>query len=386
MEDKHMRELTLEEVQKLTGLERRWIQEYENYGKKKGAKTDLAIKPVKRNKYGHLLYGEKEIERLWLIRFFRELGYKKRDIEDVFSNPDFDYDSMLDEQIKSLEEKRKKLDELISVAKFLRETHIPPTFPLYAMDNYNSNFSFDTCLKILSQMPNITNQSEEHIKQQVNKLITSEDAEKYQESLRKIMDFSASEKDATEVEIQIEILIMYNILKKILGDSLTIFKYVNKLIYAENGIVFNFSKKDYSEKNLAYLQNGIDYFCTWTGNIIKNNLFPEGEIKNILPHNSIELQLDKSLAKIIYLYAHEYDPTSKEVQSETQNMIEILKEIKILPTYSLIHNSLEAMQSYIRMGQKESDNEEKTDIFLFIDFLSKSMEIYCARNHIEMSK
>ena len=30
-----MRELTLEEVHALTGLERRWIQEYENYGKKR---------------------------------------------------------------------------------------------------------------------------------------------------------------------------------------------------------------------------------------------------------------------------------------------------------------------------------------------------------------
>ena len=36
--DYNMRELTLEEVHALTGLERRWIQEYENYGKKKEQK------------------------------------------------------------------------------------------------------------------------------------------------------------------------------------------------------------------------------------------------------------------------------------------------------------------------------------------------------------
>lgn len=64
---------SIEEVQKIVGLSWRMIREFEKAG--------LAQKPDKRNKYGYLLYEEKHIERLWQLRFCKELNYKKKEMK-----------------------------------------------------------------------------------------------------------------------------------------------------------------------------------------------------------------------------------------------------------------------------------------------------------------
>lgn len=72
---------TLSEVSKLVGLSRRMIQEYESSG--------LAKTPTTKNKYGHLLYSDDDIDKLWQLRFYKELGYKKGDIEKIFTDKNF---------------------------------------------------------------------------------------------------------------------------------------------------------------------------------------------------------------------------------------------------------------------------------------------------------
>ena len=106
---------TLSEVVELVGMSRRIIQEYEDAG--------LAIKPTHRNAYGHLLYGNKEISRLWLLRFYKELGYKKDDIRKNFH---IELSKQLDTQIDLLIKKKEELDNLINVATLMKETGITP--------------------------------------------------------------------------------------------------------------------------------------------------------------------------------------------------------------------------------------------------------------------
>lgn len=110
--------MTLNQVAEITGMTRRVIQEYEKYG--------LSETPTERNKYGHLLYNEAQVERLWQIRFYRELGYDKKKIEEILCSPDFDRKKALETQIQLLTEKREKLDDLINVATVMRETGIGP--------------------------------------------------------------------------------------------------------------------------------------------------------------------------------------------------------------------------------------------------------------------
>ena len=70
---------TVTKAADIVGLTVRMIQEYEKYG--------VAIKPTERNKYGYLMYDDDAIDRLWQIRFYRELGYDKKAIKAVFDDP-----------------------------------------------------------------------------------------------------------------------------------------------------------------------------------------------------------------------------------------------------------------------------------------------------------
>ena len=89
---------TITEAAKIVGLTRRVIQEYESAG--------VAIKPTKRNKYGYLMYDDICMNRLWQIRFYREMGYDKAKIKTIFENPRYDSAAVIDAQIAMLEEKK----------------------------------------------------------------------------------------------------------------------------------------------------------------------------------------------------------------------------------------------------------------------------------------
>ena len=109
---------TITKVVKIVGLSRRMIQEYENAG--------VAIKPPKRNKYGYLIYDDDCMNRLWQIRFYKEIGYKKDEMLAIFQSPDYNNAEVLDTQIKLLEQKKREIENLIDVAKLMRETGITP--------------------------------------------------------------------------------------------------------------------------------------------------------------------------------------------------------------------------------------------------------------------
>lgn len=135
-----MKKLKLNEVCNLVGMTRRAIQECEDFG--------IAIKPVETNKYGHLLYGEDEIERLWLIRFYREMEYTKTDIEKIFNNPDYSRSEELEKQIRALEKKRDELDHIITIARKMRNLGVGPTAFLFP--GVNDVISFNDYAPLLA--------------------------------------------------------------------------------------------------------------------------------------------------------------------------------------------------------------------------------------------
>lgn len=144
---------TLNEVAALVGLSRRVIQEYEKAG--------ILEKPKTTNRYGHLLYNDQAIARLWQIRFYREIDYDKVEsktgerkydknrLKKIFLDPDFDEGKTLAEQIEKLEIKRKKLDELINTAKAMQEAHIGPS-QIHALAVGYDTVTFDRFLPVLT--------------------------------------------------------------------------------------------------------------------------------------------------------------------------------------------------------------------------------------------
>ena len=69
---------TLRQVCAQLKLSRRAIQGYEKVG---------LVAPSGRNKYGHLLYDETKVERIRLIRFYQQLGFRLKEIKSLLDAP-----------------------------------------------------------------------------------------------------------------------------------------------------------------------------------------------------------------------------------------------------------------------------------------------------------
>ena len=123
--------LTVHEVSELTGVSVRTLQHYDNIG---------LLHPATRTDAGYRLYGEAELERLQQVLLFRELEFPLKEIRDIVEAPDFDKARALDQQIQLLTMKKEHVQNLIDMAKGLKERGVGPmdfeAFDTSKMDEY----------------------------------------------------------------------------------------------------------------------------------------------------------------------------------------------------------------------------------------------------------
>ena len=92
-------EYTVNELSKLAGVSTRTIRYYDEIG---------ILKPSRINSSGYRIYGQKEIDLLQQILFYRELGGLSK-IKEIIYDPSFDIDMALTEHRKAFVERRKQL-------------------------------------------------------------------------------------------------------------------------------------------------------------------------------------------------------------------------------------------------------------------------------------
>ncbi|SFC91867.1 DNA-binding transcriptional regulator, MerR family [Bacillus sp. OV322] len=71
------------------------------------------LKPARINSSGYRIYGQREVDRLQQILFYRELGLTLEQIREIVSNPAFNGTEALKEHREKLLDKRRQLDELL---------------------------------------------------------------------------------------------------------------------------------------------------------------------------------------------------------------------------------------------------------------------------------
>lgn len=98
-------EYTVQKLAKLAGVSARTLRYYDEIG---------ILKPARINSSGYRIYGQREIDRLQQILFYRELGVGLDSIEDIITSPSFDGAKALREHRAKLLEKREQLDLLIA--------------------------------------------------------------------------------------------------------------------------------------------------------------------------------------------------------------------------------------------------------------------------------
>ena len=97
-------EYTINKLAKMAGVSTRTLHYYDQ--------LDL-LSPAHIGENGYRFYGQKEIDRLQHILFYRELGVPLREIKDVLSRKGFDSANALQNHLVALRAKRKQLDILI---------------------------------------------------------------------------------------------------------------------------------------------------------------------------------------------------------------------------------------------------------------------------------
>ena len=101
-------EQTLRQMCAELKISRRMVQGYEKAG---------LVAPSGKNKYGYLLYGETERERIRLIRFYQKMEFRLREIKDLIDADDQVKKEAFQAKILALEERQMDLQEVIRQAK-----------------------------------------------------------------------------------------------------------------------------------------------------------------------------------------------------------------------------------------------------------------------------
>ncbi len=81
-------------------------------------------------------FSDEEVEQIWTIRFYKELGYSNEEIRRLMNDPDFDADATLERHIVELKKKRDRIEMLLRVTDNLKSAGITPREVNYGLFNY----------------------------------------------------------------------------------------------------------------------------------------------------------------------------------------------------------------------------------------------------------
>lgn len=98
-------EYTIKKLGEIAGVSNRTLRYYDQIG---------LLKPCRINSSGYRIYGEKEVDILQRIMFYKAMDMKLEKIQEIIQNPNYDIEKSLREQHEILLSKREELDKLIS--------------------------------------------------------------------------------------------------------------------------------------------------------------------------------------------------------------------------------------------------------------------------------
>ena len=104
--------MTLKEVCKETGVTRKIVQTYENYG---------LVKATTKNKYGDLLYDDAAVKKIKKIRLYQRFGYRLSEIAKLEYMTVDEQVMILKEKINNMYDNQSETAELIEMAEQLLE-------------------------------------------------------------------------------------------------------------------------------------------------------------------------------------------------------------------------------------------------------------------------
>ncbi len=118
---------SVSQVRKLTGVSARTLQYYDEIGLLKPSELTLA---------GYRLYNDEALQKLQQILFFKELGFKLKEIHEFISEPQFDKIAAYKKQKELLLLKRNRTDRLIQLLGRLEKGEQCMSFKEFDLSDY----------------------------------------------------------------------------------------------------------------------------------------------------------------------------------------------------------------------------------------------------------
>lgn len=118
---------TISQTAELTGVSIRTLQYYDEIG---------LLKPSELTQSGYRLYDDEALQKLQQILFFKELGFKLKDIREILEKPDFDQIAAFRRQKKLLLLKRNRMDGLIQLLDRLERGEQCMSFKEFDLSDY----------------------------------------------------------------------------------------------------------------------------------------------------------------------------------------------------------------------------------------------------------
>lgn len=339
---------SIEEVQKIVGLSRRVIQEYEKAG--------LAEKPDKRNKYGHLLYEEKHIERLWQLRFYKELNYKKSEIKEIF-NSDPEDEMVLETAIEELQQKREMIDNLISIANVLKESGMSFNSMRHCFSGVKCQNSDQIFGLMAASARTFDFWNNDDYIGEVS--MTEDDEDGILEAIRNILLLRERKILFSDQKVMKQIERMYEIISKAFSGSLVFFR--GSLIeYLPGSEMAKWLDKEWGEGTAKYLQDALEYFCRMNED------------------SNIDQIWIGALDKMGSYNINGNTPDSEDVQNEISKIYKCINESKWLTE----KGKKEALR---KIGDTINDKAFKDEIDRdsvkgTADFCSQAIKIFCEKH------
>ena len=118
---------TISQVAELAGISIRTLQYYDEIG---------LLKPSELTQSGYRLYNDEALQKLQQILFFKELGFKLKDIREILEKPDFDRIAAFKKQKELLLLKRNRTDRLIQLLSRLEKGEQCMSFKEFDLSDY----------------------------------------------------------------------------------------------------------------------------------------------------------------------------------------------------------------------------------------------------------
>lgn len=292
---------TLEEVAKIVGLKRRAIQEYEAAG--------LANKPKNRNKYGHLLYDESEIEKLWQLYFYKELGYNIPKIIEHRKKSPYFTEEELKTVISELKKKRRRLDNAIKIAEAMKATGLGfegMSHPIEVGKDLSAEVAFDFLGTMYGVLGDVYEDNSS-----VDVMFDDNEFEILLDYVDKIMACFKKELSLECAETQCIIEEWHKSIEDKVADSIIPLE-IAVMYISPGSELRELITEGMDEAEIDYLREAIQYYC------LKNKV------------NSYDMELENLLNGIARLGREKFSTNSKEVQEAVGKLYRHLNRLKIL--------------------------------------------------------